>query len=48
MSTVRVFDDDEISALRSHVEGREDQIERILSQEDIELLSQRNYQNPLW
>ena len=45
---VIVFQDSEIRALRQHVEGREDNIEDVLSSDELALITANNYQNSLW
>ena len=45
---VRIFSVEEVNRLRSFVETRTDNWEDFLNDDEIALLSSRNYQNALW
>lgn len=45
---VRIFSVEEINRIRSFVETRTDNWEDFLNNDEIALLSSRNYQNALW
>ena len=45
---VRIFTSQEINDMRSFVETRTDNIEEFLTNDEIALLSSRNYQNAIW